>query len=79
MPRLIGFDATRELVRNSPEIPVVITTLVSSKGWYGVRAEAINPYGKLQLSSKLSQTTAGMNLPYLRVSFGLDVGRHAEP
>jgi hypothetical protein len=28
MPRLIGFDATREIVRNSPENPVVITTLV---------------------------------------------------
>jgi len=28
-------DATREIVRNSPEIPVVLTTLVSLKGWYG--------------------------------------------
>jgi hypothetical protein len=65
MPRLIGFDATREIVRNSPENPVVITTLVSSKGWYGVRAEAINLRGTLQLSSKLSQTTTGRNLPYL--------------
>ena len=27
MPRRNGFDATREIVRNSPEIPVVITTL----------------------------------------------------
>jgi DNA-binding NarL/FixJ family response regulator len=26
MPRRNGFDATREIVRNSPEIPVVITT-----------------------------------------------------
>jgi DNA-binding NarL/FixJ family response regulator len=31
MPRRNGFDATREVVRNSPEIPVVITTLVSLK------------------------------------------------
>jgi hypothetical protein len=30
-PRRNGFDATREIVRNSPEIPVVITTLVSLK------------------------------------------------
>lgn len=27
MPRRNGFDATREIVRSSPEIPVVITTL----------------------------------------------------
>jgi len=27
MPRLNGFEATREIVQNSPEIPVVITTL----------------------------------------------------
>lgn len=27
MPHRNGFDATREIVRNSPEIPVVITTL----------------------------------------------------
>jgi DNA-binding NarL/FixJ family response regulator len=29
MPRRNGFDATREIVRNSPEIPVVITTLLN--------------------------------------------------
>ena len=27
MPRLNGFEATREIVRSTPEIPVVITTL----------------------------------------------------
>ena len=27
MPRRNGFDATREIVRSTPEIPVVITTL----------------------------------------------------
>jgi DNA-binding NarL/FixJ family response regulator len=27
MPRRNGFEATREIVRNSPEIPVVITTI----------------------------------------------------
>lgn len=27
MPRCNGFDATREIVRSTPEIPVVITTL----------------------------------------------------
>jgi CheY-like chemotaxis protein len=32
MPRRSGFDATREIERNSAEIPVVITTLVSLKG-----------------------------------------------
>jgi hypothetical protein len=66
-PRRNGFDATREIVRNSLEIPVVITTLVSFKGWYGVRTEAINLRGKLQLSSKLSQTTTGMKSALLRV------------
>lgn len=41
--------------------------LVSLKGWYGVRTEAINLHGKLQLSSKLSQTTTGMKSALLRV------------
>jgi hypothetical protein len=58
---------TREIVRNSPEIPVVITTLVSLEEWYGVRTEAINLGGKLQLSSKLWQTTTGMKSALLRV------------
>ena len=40
MPRRNGFDATREIVRNSPEIPVVITTLVSLKGvWRNNRGD----------------------------------------
>jgi DNA-binding NarL/FixJ family response regulator len=39
-PRRNGFDATREIVRNSPEIPVVITTLVSLKGvWRNNRGD----------------------------------------
>jgi DNA-binding NarL/FixJ family response regulator len=29
MPRRNGFDATREIVRNSPEIPVVITRFMN--------------------------------------------------
>ncbi len=41
--------------------------LVSLKGWYGVKTEAINLHGKLQLSSKLSQTTTGMKSALLRV------------
>jgi hypothetical protein len=40
---------------------------VSLKGWYGVRSEAIDFRGKLQLSSKLSQTTTGMKSALLRV------------
>lgn len=44
-PRRNGFDATREIVRNSLEIPVVISTLASLHGWYGVGTEAINLHG----------------------------------
>ena len=40
---------------------------VSFKGWYGVRTEAINFRGKLQLSSTLSQTTTGIKSALLRV------------
>jgi hypothetical protein len=40
---------------------------VSLKGWYGVRTEAIDFLGKLQLSSKLSQTTTGIESALLKV------------
>ena len=53
-------DANAYLIRGSRGLGV-------SQGMYGVRTEAINFRGKLQLSSTLSQTTTGTQSAVLRV------------